>query len=51
LDRTPFVDQRKQTKKYETGGPGFKSPFAEVHFNPNVNPFGIEQKKSKRRKK
>lgn len=51
LDRTPFVDQRTQTKKYETGGPGFKSPFAEVHFNPNVNPFGIEQKKSKRRNK
>ena len=51
LDQTPFTTHQKQAKKYEASGPGFKSPFAEVHFNPNVNPFGIETKKSKRRKK
>jgi len=51
LDQTPFSTHQKQAKKYETGGPGFKVPFEEVHFNPNVNPFGIENKKSKRRKK
>jgi len=44
-----FEDFGQQAKKYEKGGPGFKVPFEEVHFNPNVNPFGIEYKKKKRR--
>lgn len=53
LDQSPFETQQQRTKQYEKGGPGFKTPFKEVHFNPNVNPFGFEfePNKSKRRKK
>jgi len=51
LDRTPFVDQREEAKKYEKGGPGFKTPFKEVDFNPNVNPFGFEFGSDKKKKK
>lgn len=51
LDRSPFESAKKQTKQYAKGGPGFKSPFAPVHFNPAVNPFGIEFGQKKKKKK
>ena len=51
LDQTGFVDQRQQAKKYETGGPGFKTPFDVGEFNPNPDVWGFNKDKKKKNKR
>ena len=45
----PFLPPKSENK--ETSKKGIRSPFQEVHFNPNVNPFGLDLNKEKKKRR